>query len=86
MSEEDRKNYPASYFKARGPARDQYGSLIELARAGREPLTLTDGSSRSWLEDGDEIVISATAAGPDGTRVGFGDAHGQIMPAWPPRA
>jgi fumarylacetoacetase len=69
-----------------GPAPDQYGSLIELARAGREPLTLADGSSRSWLEDGDEIVITAAAAGPDNTRVGFGDAHGQIMPAWPPGA
>ena len=39
---------------------------------------------RGWLEDGDEVVIRATAGGPDGTRVGFGDAHGQIMPAWPP--
>jgi fumarylacetoacetase len=67
-----------------GPQPDQYGSLIELAWAGRQPLSLPDGSSRGWLEDGDEIVIRATAAGPDGTRVGFGDAHGQIMPAWPP--
>ena len=69
-----------------GATPDQYGSLMELARAGREPLTLGDGSSRGWLEDGDEIVITATAAGANGTRVGFGDAHGQIMPAWPPGA
>ncbi|MGI9009010.1 MAG: fumarylacetoacetase [Streptosporangiaceae bacterium] len=69
-----------------GPKPDQYGSLIELALAGREPLTLPDGTSRGWLEDGDEVVITATAAGPDGSRVGFGDAHGQIMPAWPPGA
>jgi fumarylacetoacetase len=67
-----------------GPRQDQYGSLIELAWAGRRPLALPDGSSRSWLEDGDEIVITASAAGPDGTRVGFGDAHGQILPAWLP--
>ncbi len=67
-----------------GPLEDQYGSLIELAWAGRRPLALPDGSSRSWLEDGDEIVITASAAGPDGTRVGFGDAHGQILPAWLP--
>ncbi len=67
-----------------GPRPDQYGSLIELAWAGRQPLTLPDGSSRGWLEDGDEVVITATATGPDGSRVGFGDAHGQIMPAWPP--
>ena len=68
-----------------GPKPDQYGSLIELGWAGREPLTLPDGTSRGWLEDGDEVVIAATAAGPDGSRVGFGDAHGQIMPAWPPQ-
>ena len=63
---------------------DQYGSLIELAWAGRQPLTLPDGSARGWLEDGDEVVITATAAGPDGSRVGFGDAHGQVIPARPP--
>jgi fumarylacetoacetase len=67
-----------------GPTRDQYGSLIELAWAGRDPLALPDGSNRSWLEDGDEVVITASAVGPDGSRVGFGDAHGQIIPAWLP--
>jgi fumarylacetoacetase len=67
-----------------GPRQDQYGSLIELAWAGREPLTLPDGRTRAWLEDGDEVVITASAAGPNGDRIGFGDAHGQIMPAWPP--
>jgi len=67
-----------------GPEPDQYGSLIELAWAGRRPLTLGDGSTRSWLEDGDEVRIRATAAGQDGTRVGLGDVHGQILPAWIP--
>jgi fumarylacetoacetase len=67
-----------------GPRPDQYGSLIELAWAGREPLTLPDGSTRSWLQDGDEVVITASAPGEDGTRVGFGNVHGQIVPAWMP--
>ncbi len=67
-----------------GPEPDQYGSLIELAWAGRKPLIFPDGSSRRWLEDGDEVVITASAVGPEGTRIGFGDAHGQIMPALPP--
>src|SRR3984957_8524620 len=66
------------------PEPDQFGSLIELAWAGQRPITLGDGSSRSWLEDGDEVVISATAPGPQGTRIGFGNAHGQITPAWIP--
>jgi len=67
-----------------GPRPDQYGSLIELAWAGRKPVAFPDGSSRGWLEDGDEVVITASAAGPDGSRIGFGDAHGQIIPAWLP--
>ena len=67
-----------------GPEPDQYGSLIELAWAGRKPLALADGSSRGWLEDGDEVMITASAAGPDGSRIGFGDAHGQIIPPLPP--
>jgi fumarylacetoacetase len=67
-----------------GPEPDQYGSLIELGWAGRKPLVLPDGSSRGWLEDGDEVVLTASAAGPDGSRVGFGDAHGQIVPPLPP--
>jgi fumarylacetoacetase len=67
-----------------GPEPDQYGSLMELAWAGQRPLKLADGSERGWLEDGDEVVITASAAGPDGARIGFGDARGQIMPAITP--
>jgi fumarylacetoacetase len=69
-----------------GPRPDQYGSLMELTQGGREPLRLPDGGSRSWLQDGDEVVISATAAGPDGVRIGLGEARGQIVPALPPDA
>jgi fumarylacetoacetase len=67
-----------------GPEPGQRGSLIELAWGGREPLVLPDGTSRSWLQDSDELVITATAAGPDRTRVGLGEARGQIIPAAPP--
>jgi fumarylacetoacetase len=67
-----------------GPAPGQRGCMIELTRNGSEPLTLPDGTSRAWLEDSDELVITATAAGPDGTRVGLGEARGQIMPAQDP--
>ena len=64
-----------------GPERDQRGCLLELSWGGAEPLTLADGSVRSFLEDGDEVAISATAPGADGTRVGFGEVTGQIQPA-----
>jgi fumarylacetoacetase len=64
-----------------GPEPDQCGSLIELAWNGQRPLALPGGSSRSFLEDGDEVVLRATAPGPDGSRVGLGDVAGRILPA-----
>ena len=66
-----------------GPRPDQYGSLIELTKAGREPLELPDGTSRAWLADGDEIVITASAPGPDGGRIGLGLVSGQVLHALP---
>ena len=66
-----------------GPEPGQRGSLIELGWSGSEPVQLADGSSRVWLHDGDELTISATAAGPDGTRIGLGSAVGCILPATP---
>jgi fumarylacetoacetase len=65
-----------------GPGRDQRGCLLELSWGGAEPLTLPDGSVRTFLEDGDEVTISATAPGPDGARIGFGAVTGTISP-WP---
>jgi fumarylacetoacetase len=67
-----------------GPEPGQRGCLLELTWGGTEPLTLPDGTSRTWLNDSDELVITAAAAGPDGTRVGLGEARGQIMPAQDP--
>ncbi len=64
-----------------GPERDQRGCLLELSWGGAEPLTLPDGSVRSWLEDGDEVTISATAPAAGGGRIGFGEVTGQILPA-----
>ena len=62
-----------------GPERDERGSLLELTWGGREPLTLEDGSERTFLEDGDTVAISATAPGPSGGRVSLGDVVGQVV-------
>jgi len=62
-----------------GPSRDQRGSLIELCEDG--PITLADGSTRTFLEDGDVVTITATAPGADGSRISFGEVTGQVMPA-----
>jgi len=64
-----------------GPERGQRGSLIELSWNGAEPLTLPDGSVRTFLEDGDVVTISASAPGPGGTRIGFGEVTGRVLPA-----
>jgi fumarylacetoacetase len=67
-----------------GPEPGQRGCMIELTWNGAEPLVLPDGTTRAWLEDSDELAITATAPGPDGTRVGLGEARGQILPAQDP--
>ena len=64
-----------------GPERDQRGCLLELSWGGAEPLTLPDGSVRSFLADGDEVTISATAPAADGARIGLGEVTGQIQRA-----
>ncbi|QMU76846.1 fumarylacetoacetase [Streptacidiphilus sp. PB12-B1b] len=64
-----------------GPDKDQRGSLMELSWGGQDPVVLPDGSTRTFLEDGDEVVIRATAPGPDGARIGLGEVAGRILPA-----
>lgn len=67
-----------------GPNREQRGCLLELTWDGREPLELPNGARRTFMEDGDTVVISATAPGTDGTTLTLGEVHGTIQPALPP--
>ncbi|HEX5018956.1 MAG TPA: fumarylacetoacetase [Actinomycetes bacterium] len=64
-----------------GPASNERGSLIELTWNGERPLRLTDGAIRSFLEDGDQVTIRATAPGPGGTTVGLGEVTGRVRPS-----
>ena len=64
-----------------GPDREQRGCLLELSWGGAEPLTLADGSVRTFLVDADEVSITATAPGSGGARIGFGEVAGRIDPA-----
>ncbi|WP_328851403.1 fumarylacetoacetase [Micromonospora globbae] len=63
-----------------GPERGQVGSFLELTWGGAEPVKL-DGGTRTFLEDGDTVTITATAPGPDGTTVALGEVTGTILPA-----
>jgi len=64
-----------------GPARDQTGSFLELTWGGRDPVTLADGSARTFLDDGDRVTIRATAPGPDGTTLALSEVSGTVGPA-----
>jgi fumarylacetoacetase len=64
-----------------GPEHHQRGSLIELTWNGTEPLVLADGSTRAFLEDGDTVIITASAPGAGGVRIGFGEVAGTVLPA-----
>jgi fumarylacetoacetase len=64
-----------------GAAKDSRGSLLELSWNGAEPVALADGTTRTFLEDGDIVTLSAWAPGADGARVGLGEVTGTIQPA-----
>jgi len=63
-----------------GPEKDQRGSLLEISWNGTEPVELAGGVKRSFLEDGDSLVMRGWCQG-DGYRVGFGEVEGTIIPA-----
>ncbi len=63
-----------------GPRRDQFGSLLELSWGGRDEVE-TGAGKRTFLEDGDEVTLRATAPGPDGGTVALGEVAGRILPA-----
>jgi fumarylacetoacetase len=63
-----------------GSGKDQRGSFIELSWGGREPLTV-NGEERTFLQDGDEVTITAHATAADGTAIGLGSVTGRILPA-----
>jgi fumarylacetoacetase len=64
-----------------GPTLDQAGALIELTVGGKQPITLPDGQTRTYLEDGDTVVIKGWCDKPGAVRLGFGECRGTVMPA-----
>lgn len=63
-----------------GPTKEAYGSMLELSWAGKEPITLKDGSERKFLEDNDTITMRGYCE-KDGLRIGFGEVRSKILPA-----
>jgi fumarylacetoacetase len=64
-----------------GPEPETGGSLLELTQGGRRPVALADGSVRSFVEDGDVVVMRAWCARDGAARIGFGEVVAEILPA-----
>ena len=65
-----------------GSTEDSYGSMLELSWKGTKPVDLGNAETRSFIEDGDHVVVSGAAHGAD-YQVGFGQARGRLLPAQP---
>ena len=64
-----------------GPTLDQAGALIELTAGGKNPLPLPNGETRTFLEDGDAVVLRGWCEKPGAARIGFGECRGTVLPA-----
>jgi len=64
-----------------GPLPPQAGSLLELTAGGRQPLTLADGETRTFLEDGDRVLLRGWCEHEGCARIGFGEAAATVLPA-----
>ena len=64
-----------------GTTGDALGSLMELSQGGKNPLQLDGGESRTFLEDGDEVIQRGRCAREGYATIGFGEASGRILPA-----
>ncbi len=66
-----------------GPTPQEAGSLLELTAGGKQPLQLPGGESRTFLEDGDAVVMRGWCEKPGAARIGFGEAVGRVLPPLP---
>lgn len=64
-----------------GREKNNRGCLLELTRRGAEPIELPGGEKRSFLEDGDELILKAYCKSDAATRIGFGECRGVVQKA-----
>ena len=63
-----------------GPTKNSYGSMLELSWGGKEPITLKDGSTRVFFNDGDNVILRGYCKN-ENVSIGFGKCTGKILPA-----
>ncbi|MEO6131691.1 MAG: fumarylacetoacetase [Saprospiraceae bacterium] len=61
-----------------GHDQSSYGSMLEICWGGKNPITLTDGKLRSFIEDGDRVTMRGWAEN-ESKRIGFGDVYNRII-------
>ncbi len=64
-----------------GPEAEAAGALIELTKGGKEPITLENGEQRTFLEDGDAIIMRGWAENQHAVKIGFGEVVSTVLPA-----
>ena len=64
-----------------GASRESCGSLLEITRGGAEPIELPTGETRTFVEDGDEVILSARARREGFAAIGFGECRAAVLPA-----
>ncbi|MFS2203500.1 fumarylacetoacetase [Variovorax sp. Varisp36] len=62
-----------------GPEADEAGSLIELTLGGKQPITLPNGEKRTFLEDGDTLVMRGWCERDGAVRIGLGEVTGTVV-------
>ena len=60
---------------------DGLGSLLEISKGGKAPVVLPTGEARTFLEDGDELVLTAQCVADGAVTIGFGSCSGKVLPA-----
>ena len=63
-----------------GPTHEEAGSLLELSRGGKEKITLSNGEQRSFLEDGDNVIMRGWCEKEGYVRIGFGSVESTVLP------
>lgn len=64
-----------------GPTHDEAGSMLELSLGGKQAITLANGETRTFLEDGDAVIMRGHCQKEGAARIGFGEVVGTVLPA-----
>ena len=64
-----------------GPTMAEAGALLEITEGGKKPLSLSNGETRTFLQDGDAVVFTGWCEKPGAARIGFGECRATVLPA-----